>query len=66
MKMTKKMTMKQAKHEMDMGKNGMDMGKKGKNFKKIVKKATKKYGSKAIGKKVAGAILKKKHRKGTL
>lgn len=38
---------------------GKDIGKKGKNFKKIVQKAAKKYGSVAAGKKVAGAILAK-------
>jgi hypothetical protein len=38
---------------------GKDIGKKGKNFAKIAEKAGKKYGSKAAGEKVAGAILAK-------
>ena len=38
---------------------GRDIGKPGKNFSKIANKAAKKYGSKAAGKRVAGAILKK-------
>lgn len=38
---------------------GKDIGKKGKNFAKIAAIAGKKYGSKAAGKRVAGAILKK-------
>lgn len=38
---------------------GKDIGKKGKNFSKIANKAAKKYGSKAAGKRVAGAILAK-------
>jgi len=36
---------------------GKDIGKPGKNFSKIASKAGKKYGSKAAGKRVAGAIL---------
>jgi hypothetical protein len=40
-------------------KKGTDIGKKGPGFAKIEKKATKQYGSKEAGKKVAGAILKK-------
>lgn len=38
---------------------GHDIGKKGKNFKKIATSAGKKYGSKAAGERVAGAILSK-------
>ena len=45
---------------------GKDMGKKGKMFKKIEAKATKQYGSKARGKKVAGAVFWKKQKKGQL
>lgn len=41
---------------------GKDLGKKGKNFSKIANKAAKKYGSKAAGKRVAGAILAKLRR----
>lgn len=43
---------------------GKDIGKKGKNFAKIAAKAGKKYGSKAAGKRVAGAILAKLRRSG--
>lgn len=38
---------------------GKDIGKPGKNFSKISAKAAKKYGSKAAGNRIAGAILKK-------
>ena len=38
---------------------GKDIGKRGKNFSKIEAKAGKKYGSKAAGKRVAGAVLGK-------
>jgi hypothetical protein len=42
---------------------GKDIGKPGKNFSKIATKAGKKYGSKAAGKRVAGAILAKQRAK---
>ena len=38
---------------------GQDIGKPGKQFSKIATSAGKKYGSKAAGKRVAGAILNK-------
>ena len=38
---------------------GKDIGEPGKNFSKIEAKAGKKYGSKAAGKRVAGAVLAK-------
>ena len=38
---------------------GKDIGKPGKNFSKIAKSAGKKYGSKAAGERVAGAVLAK-------
>jgi len=38
-------------------KSGKDIGKKGKNFKKVAKKAAKKYGSEEAGKRVAAAAL---------
>ena len=41
-----------------------DIGKPGKNFSKIASKAGKKYGSKAAGKRVEGAILAKQRVKG--
>lgn len=43
---------------------GKDIGKKGKNFSKIASKAAKKYGSKAAGERVAGAVLAKLRAKG--
>lgn len=46
--------------------SGEDMGKKGKNFKKIVSKAGKEYGSKEAGERVAGALFQKLRRKGDL
>lgn len=42
---------------------GKDIGKPGKNFSKIEAKATKEYGSKKAGARVAGAILAKLRRK---
>jgi len=42
---------------------GKDIGKKGKNFGKIEKKASKEYGSKEAGEKVAGAVLAKLRKK---
>ena len=41
------------------GRAGKDLGKPGKNFAKIAASAGKKYGSKAAGERVAGAILAK-------
>ena len=41
------------------GRAGKDLGKPGKNFSKIAASAGKKYGSKAAGERVAGAILAK-------
>jgi hypothetical protein len=38
---------------------GKDIGKRGKNFGQIESKAAKRYGSKAAGKRVAGAALAK-------
>lgn len=38
---------------------GKDIGKPGKNFSKIAASAAKKYGSKAAGERVAGAVLAK-------
>lgn len=43
---------------------GRDIGKPGKNFAKIEAKAAKKYGSKAAGERVAGAVLAKQRAKG--
>ncbi len=38
---------------------GKDIGKPGKNFSKIASKASKEYGSKEAGQRIAGAILSK-------
>lgn len=45
---------------------GHDQGKPGKNFHKIADKAAAKYGSKAAGERVAGAIYQKMRRAGKL
>ena len=45
---------------------GKDEGKPGKNFKKIANKASKEYGSKEAGNKVAGAVKAKLAKKGKL
>jgi hypothetical protein len=42
-----------------MAVRGKDIGKPGKNFSKIANKASKEYGSKEAGKRVAGSILAK-------
>jgi hypothetical protein len=41
------------------GRAGKDLGKPGKNFSKIAKDAAERYGSKAAGERVAGAVLNK-------
>ena len=48
---------KQKNATVKAARKGKDIGKKGKNFSKIASKAAKKYGSKAAGERVAGAIL---------
>lgn len=45
---------------------GKDMGKKGKNFSKISAKASKEYGSKEAGDRVAGAVFQKMRKAGKL
>jgi hypothetical protein len=45
--------------QLDEFKKGEDIGKPGLNFKKVAAKAAKEYGSKAAGKRVAGAVLQK-------
>ena len=50
-------------HSSKAARKGKDIGKRGKNS-KIEAKAGKKYGSKAAGKRVAGAILAKQRAKG--
>ena len=57
----KGMSAKQAKYfgKKESVEEGKDEGKPGKNFAKIAKKAGEKYGSKAAGERVAGAVRKK-------
>lgn len=42
---------------------GKDIGEKGKNFKKVAAKASKRYGSKAAGERVAAAAMWKNMKK---
>ena len=49
--------MAQRNYSAKAARKGKDIGKPGKNFSKIAAKAGKKYGSKAAGRRVAGAIL---------
>jgi hypothetical protein len=46
--------------------SGKDMGKKGKNFNKIASKASKEYGNKKAGNRVAGSIFQAMRRAGKL
>ncbi|HEY6019277.1 MAG TPA: hypothetical protein VIY48_05050 [Candidatus Paceibacterota bacterium] len=48
---------KRATYSAKAGAAGKDLGKPGKNFAKIAASAGKKYGSKAAGERVAGAVL---------
>ena len=52
-------TVEEATLSAKAGRAGKDLGKPGKNFAKIAKSAGKKYGSKAAGERVAGAVLAK-------
>lgn len=54
---------KEMNYSAKKARKGMDIGKPGKNFTKIAASAGKKYGSKAAGQRVAGAILAKLRRK---
>jgi hypothetical protein len=51
--------MSKSSYSAKAARKGKDIGKPGKNFSKIAASAAKKYGSKAAGKRVAGAILAK-------
>ena len=53
------MTPKKKSYSAKSARAGKDIGKRGKNFGKIESKAAKRYGSKAAGKRVAGAALAK-------
>jgi hypothetical protein len=52
-------TIGESVEQLDEFKKGEDIGKPGLNFKKVAAKAAKEYGSKAAGKRVAGAVLQK-------
>jgi len=52
-------TMDEAGYSAKAGRAGKDLGKPGKNFAKIAKSAGERYGSKAAGERVAGAVLNK-------
>ena len=51
--------MAEAGYSAKAGRAGKDLGKPGKNFAKIAKGAAERYGSKAAGERVAGAVLNK-------
>jgi hypothetical protein len=50
---------KRATYSAKAARAGKDLGKPGKNFAKIAASATKRYGSKEAGERVAGGILAK-------
>lgn len=52
-------TMDEAGYSAKAARAGKDLGKPGKNFSKIAKGAAERYGSKAAGERVAGAVLNK-------
>lgn len=56
---TEEVEIDEAAYSAKAGREGKDLGKPGKNFDKIAKSASKEYGSKEAGDRVAGAILKK-------
>ena len=58
-KLTESMEVAEAGYSAKAGRAGKDLGKPGKNFSKIAKSAGEKYGSKAAGERVAGAVLNK-------
>jgi hypothetical protein len=58
-KLAESMDVAEAGYSAKAGRAGKDLGKPGKNFSKIAKSAGEKYGSKAAGERVAGAVLNK-------
>jgi hypothetical protein len=58
-KLAESMDVAEAGYSAKAGRAGKDLGKPGKNFAKIAKTAGAKYGSKAAGERVAGAVLNK-------
>ena len=58
-KLAESLDVAEAGYSAKAGRAGKDLGKPGKNFAKIAKSAGSKYGSKAAGERVAGAVLNK-------
>ena len=58
-KLAESLDVAEAGYSAKAGRAGKDLGKPGKNFSKIAKSAGEKYGSKAAGERVAGAVLNK-------
>jgi len=58
-KLIESMEVAEAGYSAKAGRAGKDLGKPGKNFAKIAKGAAERYGSKAAGERVAGAVLNK-------
>jgi hypothetical protein len=58
-KLAESLEVAEAGYSAKAGRAGKDLGKPGKNFAKIAKSAGAKYGSKAAGERVAGAVLNK-------
>jgi len=58
-KLAESLDVAEAGYSAKAGRAGKDLGKPGKNFNKIAKSAGEKYGSKAAGERVAGAVLNK-------
>jgi hypothetical protein len=58
-RLAESMEVAEAGYSAKAGRAGKDLGKPGKNFSKIAKSAGEKYGSKAAGERVAGAVLNK-------
>jgi hypothetical protein len=58
-KLVESMEVAEAGYSAKAGRAGKDLGKPGKNFSKIAKGAAERYGSKAAGERVAGAVLNK-------
>jgi hypothetical protein len=58
-KLVESLEVAEAGYSAKAGRAGKDLGKPGKNFSKIAKSAGERYGSKAAGERVAGAVLNK-------
>ena len=58
-KLAESISVAEAGYSAKAGRAGKDLGKPGKNFAKIAKGAAERYGSKAAGERVAGAVLNK-------